>query len=337
MLMQSWYVVCPSNELTDKPLARVICNEPLVVYRQSDGAPAILQNICPHRRAPLSLGHTDGDLLRCAYHGMAFNAEGRCVHIPSQDVIPPRSHIRSFPVVERYGLIWVWMGLVEAADSSQLPALPWREDNTWNSDIVQYFYVKSEYRLMVDNLLDLSHVAFLHANSIGFDANRLENDPLEVIVDDNSVSTQRVFKNTQQAPIHKIWRELKEPIDRTQLAHWHAPSTINVLARNENEQDTVDLRADHFITPETESSHHYFVALSRNFRIEDKALSQTLDQGARVVHLEDVEIAEAQQSMRTWTADIPDMGLKADKAIFAAHRILDRLYKNEKLILSETN
>src|SRR5690606_18696081 len=119
------------------------------------------------------------------------------------------------------------------AENTELPAMPWREDPEWNTEIIQYFHVKGSHQLMNDNLLDLSHVAFLHSNSIGFDSKRLEADPLEVTVKDEYVSTQRVFKNTIQAPAHKAWRELAEPIDRTQLAEWHPPCTINILARNE--------------------------------------------------------------------------------------------------------
>lgn len=325
MLKNFWYVACSTDDLDEKPLARVICNEPVVIYRQATGHPAILRNICPHRQAPLSMGSVRGNVIRCVYHGMEFDAQGQCVHIPSQDVIPPRAHIRSFPATERYGLIWIWPGDPQLADEALLPRLPWREQSEWNSEIIQYFHVKGEARLMNDNLLDLSHVAFLHANSIGFDSNRLDDDPLQVIVDGDTVSTQRVFKNTVQAPAHKAWRELKEPIDRTQQAQWHPPGVVNVLARNENEEDCVDLRADHFITPETDCTHHYFVAMSRNFRIDDAELTRKLDEGARKVHMEDVEIAEAQQSMRPWTGSTPDMALKADKAVTAAHRIVQRL------------
>lgn len=325
MLKNYWYVACASGEVHDGPLGRIICGEPVVVFRQDDGAAAILRNVCPHRQAPLSMGSVDGKMLRCRYHGMEFNAEGRCVHIPSQEVIPPRAHIKSYLCAERYGLIWIWPGDPALAEATPLPELPWREDETWNSDIVQYFHVKSAHILMNDNLLDLSHVAFLHADSIGFDSRRLEGDPLEVTVEDAYVSTRRVFKNTIQAPAHKAWRELKEPIDRTQLAEWRPPCFINVLARNENDEAQVDLRADHFITPETGGSHHYFIAMARNFRIDDAALTRKLDEGARKVHGEDVEIAEAQQTMKAWTGGAPDMALKADKAVTAAHKILNRL------------
>ena len=329
MLKNFWYVACTSTELNDKPVGRIICNEPVVIYRQGNGQPAILKNVCPHRQAPLSMGVVQGDTLQCAYHGMAFNPMGRCVNIPSQDVIPPKSHIRSYPAQERYGLVWIFPGKPELAAQTSLPERPWRESSQWNTEVIQYFAVKAAAHLMNDNLLDLSHVAFLHASSIGFDARRLEIDPLQVEVTDNAIRTTRVFKNTSQAPAHKAWRELAGPIDRTQLAEWTAPYNVTVLVRNENDSEQVDLRADHFITPETDSSHHYYVALSRNFRVDDAALSDKLDVDTRRVHNEDVDIAQAQQTMKPWVSNEPQMALKADKAVTAANRILAALADKE--------
>ncbi|TAL75599.1 MAG: aromatic ring-hydroxylating dioxygenase subunit alpha [Burkholderiaceae bacterium] len=325
MLKNYWYVACTSEMLGAKPLGRVICNEPVVIFRQKDGTAAILRNVCPHRQAPLSMGTVHDNALRCAYHGMEFSATGQCIHIPSQDVIPPKAHVRSYPTCERYGFVWIWPGAPELATSAVPPQMPWREDKTWNASIVQYFHVKGSHMLMNDNLLDLSHVAFLHANSIGFDSSRLDNDPLEVVVEDHYIRTQRLFRNTIQAPAHKAWQPLTEPVDRTQRAEWHPPCTVNILARNENTDAQVDLRADHLITPETDETHHYYVAISRNFRIDDVDLTHKLDADARRVHMEDLEIAEAQQSMKPWTHGTPDMALKADKAVTASHRILERL------------
>ena len=325
MLKNFWYVACTSLELENHPLARIICNEPVVIFRQADTLPAALKNVCPHRQAPLSMGQVSGDTLQCVYHGITFNGKGRCVHIPSQDIIPPRAHIRSYPTQERYGLIWVFPGDPALADSTPLPHRPWRETEGWDTKVIQYFHVKANAGLMADNLLDLSHVAFLHASSIGFDPRRLEQDPLEITVENHRICSSRFFENTQQAPAHRAWQPLESPVNRTQLAEWTPPGNVSVLVRNENDSTRIDLRADHFITPETDHSHHYFVALSRNFRIDDDAFSSQLDADTRRVHLEDVAIAEAQQSMKPWTANEPPMPLKADKAVSAAHRILASL------------
>lgn len=329
MLKNHWYVACESAELVASPVGKIVCEEPIVIFRRSDGTASILRNVCPHRQAPLSMGSVKGDSLRCIYHGIEFDGAGRCVHIPSQTVIPPKAHIRSFPAVERYGFVWIWPGNPELADESLLPSLPWRDDTTWDATLIQYFHVKASHQLMSDNLLDLSHVAFLHEKSIGFDPKRLEHDPLEITIEDKMVRTSRVFKNTFQAPAHKAWRELSGEIDRVQVAEWSPPSSVRILVRNENGEEQVDLRADHLITPETETTHHYYIAISRNFRVGDEQLTSQLDRDARQVHQEDVDIAEAQQSMRRWTRGAPDMALKADRAVNASHRILAAMSEAE--------
>ena len=330
IVKNAWYVACAGKDLQERPLGRNICNEPMALFRTESGQAHALRDLCPHRKAPLSMGRVSGETLRCIYHGLAFNGAGQCTHIPSQDAIPPRACVRSFPVREQYGLIWVWPGDPALADSGLLPERPWLEDEAWDRDVVQYFNVKAAYTLMGDNLLDLSHVAFLHHPSIGFNPKLLEKDPLQTRVDEGAVSNERIFVGTTQAPAHKAWHEFPGEITRVQQSRWTPPGNVTVLVRNEDASKQVDLRADHFITPETEGTHHYFVVISRNFRIGDAALSAQLDRDTRAVHMEDVEIAEAQQRMRGLFPDVPEMGLMADKGVRAAKRILDELIAKEQ-------
>lgn len=329
ILKNHWYVACTSQELTVRPLARTVCNDPIAFFRTQSGQAHALLDLCPHRKAPLSMGHVDGESLRCVYHGMAFSGQGKCTHIPSQDIIPPRACVRSYPVQERFGLVWIWLGDPALAPDSPLPERPWMEQSDWNHDVVQHFAVKANYALMGDNLLDLSHVAFLHASSIGFNPNLLEKDPLQTRIEDDSVTNERVFVNTTQAPAHRAWHEFDGLVTRVQRSTWTPPANVTVLVRNEDEAQQVDMRADHFITPETEDSHHYFIVVSRNFKVDDQALSRQLDADTRAVHLEDVEIAEAQQRMNMRFPDVRSMALKADKAVTASHRILERLEAQE--------
>lgn len=329
ILKNHWYVACTGTELTAQPLGRTVCNDPIAFFRTESGKAHALLDLCPHRKAPLSMGRVDGESLRCVYHGMAFSGQGQCTHIPSQDIIPPRACVRSYPVQERFGLVWIWPGDPTLADASPLPERPWMEQPDWNHDVVQHFAVKANYALMGDNLLDLSHVAFLHASSIGFNPDLLEHDPLQTHVDGDAVTNERVFINTTQAPAHRAWQEFAGRVTRVQRSTWTPPANVTVLVRNEDDMQQVDMRADHFITPETENSHHYFIVVSRNFKVDDRALSRQLDADTHAVHLEDVEIAEAQQRMNTRFPDVRSMALKADKAVTASHRILARLEEQE--------
>lgn len=319
-----WYVLCSSAELGARPLGRVVCDVPMVAFRTQAGRVGIILDLCSHRRAPLSMGRVQGEHLRCVYHGMEFGTDGQCRHIPSQSVIPRMAHVQSFPAVERYGFVWVWPG-EGRADEALLPQLPWRESDGWNSGLIQYFPVKASYLYMNDNLLDLSHVAFLHESSIGFDPRLLSEDPLEIDVTEAGVVNRRCFMNVEQAPAHRDWYPFPGRVDRVQVAEWTPPGRISVLVRNSAEGMDVDLRADHLLTPETATTHHYYIALARNFRIEDEFLSERLNADALRVHQEDVDIAEAQQRMALAMPHARDLPLQADRGMQAAHRIMKRL------------
>src|SRR5688572_2143212 len=130
----AWYVCAMSDEVGRTPLGRVALKQPLVLFRKEDGTPVILEDRCVHRRLPLSLGRLIGDTLQCAYHGLRFDCDGACVHIPGQRSIPPTARVKSYPAVERYGWVYAWMGDPERADPGAIPDFPRRvDDPEWRS------------------------------------------------------------------------------------------------------------------------------------------------------------------------------------------------------------
>src|SRR5687768_10422806 len=108
-LRNTWYIAAEPQELASRPLARTILERPVVVFRTASGKVVALDDRCPHRFAPLSLGHVAGERIQCGYHGAQFDASGACVHVPGQDIVP-RVKIASYPVVEKHGYVWIWMG-----------------------------------------------------------------------------------------------------------------------------------------------------------------------------------------------------------------------------------
>lgn len=161
-----WYVVATSDEI---PHGRPICTElaerSLVLYRRgSDGGVVALDNRCAHRMAPLSEGRIEGDDLRCMYHGVRFGPDGRCNQVPGQDAIPRGFVQQRFAVVERQNWVWLWLGQPEEADLSMLPDTPGLDSSAWHIRQGQMTY-DADYRLMNDNLCDLSHVSFVHEAS----------------------------------------------------------------------------------------------------------------------------------------------------------------------------
>lgn len=162
-----WYVAAWSTELDAvKPLGRTVIGEPIALYRKADGAVVAMEDRCPHRHAPLSLGRIEGDDLKCMYHGLKFGADGVCKHVPGSTIIPPNSTARTFPVLERSSWIWVWMGDPALADPGIVPFAPGLDNPEWlmRESALDY---DANYELINDNLCDLSHLDYTHETTLG--------------------------------------------------------------------------------------------------------------------------------------------------------------------------
>jgi vanillate O-demethylase monooxygenase subunit len=152
----------------EKPQQRMLVGEPIVLWRKSDGSLVAMEDRCVHRLAPLSIGAVEGDSIRCLYHGLKFAAEGQCIEIPGQDIIPSNACVRTFPVVEKGQWVWVWMGDRTRADPARVPPVMALDDPEWifRTGMIDY---QCHYELINDNLLDLCHLTYVHAESFGAD------------------------------------------------------------------------------------------------------------------------------------------------------------------------
>jgi len=166
-LKNCWYVVAWDHEvLGDTLLTRTVLGVPLLLYRKADGTPVALDNRCPHRQAPLSMGRREGDHIRCLYHGLRFEPGGRCVEIPSQPQVPPKMCTRAYPVVAQGRWLWVWMGDAERADPARIPPTPTLKHPDWVYR-PGYMHYQADYLLICDNLLDFSHLSYVHEKTLG--------------------------------------------------------------------------------------------------------------------------------------------------------------------------
>ena len=166
-MLNCWYVASWSHDLDSGRLHTVgVAGVPLVLYRRGDGTIAALLDRCPHRFAPLSMGRLEGDTLRCMYHGIRFGSDGGCVEVPEQTATPAALQVRSFPVVERHGFVWIWPGEASLADTDVVPEVPYLEDDVGYRHKFGRIDYDANYLAVCDNLLDLSHVAFLHENTL---------------------------------------------------------------------------------------------------------------------------------------------------------------------------
>ncbi len=324
-LTNQWYAVATAAEIGRKPFARTICDRPLVLFRRADGTVAALDDRCPHRMAPLSWGEVVGDDIQCGYHGLRFDGTGACTLIPSQKSVPRGFRARAYKVVERFALVFAWIG-EDAPDESLLPDFPENDQPGWVA-LHGYHYVKADHRLLMDNLLDLTHVQFVHKTTLGGPG--MAENPLEVEAEGDRVHTRRIMRDVAPAPIHGRIRAFAGNIDRAQHSDFRPPGYIHIrlgaIPAGSNEPfDPPHHVVINSLVPETERTTHYLWSVARWMAADDDSITTWL----RDVHMtafgEDIAIIEAQQRMIDTDPRAALANLDGDKAAAAMRRILAR-------------
>lgn len=344
-LKNSWYVACTPDEIESKPLGRKICGENIAFYRGKEGKVAAVENFCPHRGAPLSLGYVEDGNLVCGYHGLVMGCDGQTVSMPGQRVrgFPC---IKAYAVVERYGFIWVWPGDKALADPALIHHLEWAESPDWAYGGGLY-HIKCDYRLMIDNLMDLTHETYVHSSSIG--QKEIDEAMPTTTVNGDEVVTARHMENIMAPPFWQLalrGNDLADdvPVDRWQICRFTPPShvmiEVGVAHAGHGGYDAPDhLKASSivvdFITPETETSHWYFWGMARKFKPNDLALTDTIREGQGKIFGEDLDMLEQQQSNLTTYPDRGLLKLNIDSGGVQSRRVLDRLLASEHQLIAK--
>ena len=331
-LKNYWYIAASADEVSRGLLTRWILDVPVLLYRTEAGEPVALENLCPHRSLPLSMGELVGDSVRCGYHGMVFGGDGKCIRIPGQDHIAPRWKVRSFPIVEKWRWLWIWMGDPAQADPAQIPDFHWNDDPDWITT-GGHFDIKCHYQLLVDNLLDLSHEAFVHRTTIGNDA--VAESPVTVTQNGDAVRVVRLMPGCPPPPLYVKLIGYEGEIDRSQDITFTPASNIVIASKyvpqGSNDPDrTLEYRVLNGITPATANSCHHFWAVPRNCAPDPK-VTEAFHEGSVRAFSEDVIVLEAQQAMIDSRGGLGEGGgiewlhSNADAGGMAARRVVDRL------------
>ena len=335
----AWYVACTPDELEARPLGRTICGESIVFYRGVERRVAALEDWCPHRGAPLSLGSVrDGELV-CGYHGLTMGNDGKVISMPGQRVrgFPA---IRRFPVEERFGYVWVWPGDAAQADAQTIPVPAWHGQQGWAFG-GGIFRIRCDYRLLVDNLMDLTHETYVHAGSIG--QKEIDEAPVATKVDGEVVVTARRMSNIQappfwQAAMRSNGLDPNAAVDRWQICRFVPPSNVLIdvgvaLSGEGGLEADPSRRASgivvDYITPETETSCWYFWGLARHFQADDAAVTEQIRENQRKIFTEDLEMLERQQLNLLAHPTRELLKLNIDGGGVQARRIIDRLVAAE--------
>jgi len=345
-LQNAWYVAGWATEIPQEGLlARRLLSQRIVFYRKANGEPAALEDKCCHRFAPLSHGRHEGDCVRCMYHGLKFDGTGRCVEVPGQDKIGPSLKVRSYPVIERDGFVWIWMGEPEKADPEEIHDAHWQNDPKWHSYIGGYIHYASNFQLIVDNLLDFSHLAYVHGQSIG-SAEFAQRRP-EVERGTSRLKIMFSIPDIARPPYLGDFSSLPERVDRSNHYEWYVKGNFfaqdSVVSpagtgdRDSMAPETARIRTIIALTPEDENNTHYFWSITHNdFQSLRSDVTTALATAVSAAFDEDRAIIDAQQQVVAESGETGMASIAADGALFQVRGMLLNLLKAESQTATDT-
>jgi phenylpropionate dioxygenase-like ring-hydroxylating dioxygenase large terminal subunit len=311
-LQNAWYVAAWETEIGDAPFARTILNEPIVLYRTRDDDIVALEDRCCHRALPLSMGQVVDKHLQCGYHGLEFDGTGACVKVPGQSKIPPGAQVRSYPVIQRWGWVWIWPGDPAKADESLLPKWTW---------------------------LDITHLTYVHASSIGNES--IVEFPVTTERFERGVKMTRLVPDRPPAPFYKKAGGFKDNVDRWLITTSELPGYIvndagsvqigaGITPGEVEEAVGVEMKVMNLPTPETETSTHYFYAHARHFKVDDPEWDEIYRTQFTAVFEEDQVILNAQQASMSRDPDAAVIDVNVDAPNNQIRKLLDDLIAAEQ-------
>lgn len=333
-----WWVIATKAEVNRQPLGRILLGQPVVLFRKEDGTVVALEDRCAHRWAPLSIGKVVGDNIVCGYHGFTYGADGRCRHIPTQTMIPPKAMVRAYPVRESGPFVWVYTGDIERIDQVLPPPdLQWCEDPAWVVASGTY-ELNANYMALKENVVDLTHFAFVHEKTFQI-MDFLQ--PPEVRVEGERVSYEIAFPDMQLPPIYAdstgIGREKRAT--RVFRGSFVSPAIQDASVEITDpspvpgQRDRFNVRVMHFTTPVSMDKTIYWWIRAQDFG-HCPGLREELQATVQSAFDEDKIVLERTQALIEADArhrNVPEVSIRADKAGVMIRRIVDQMIRRESM------
>lgn len=336
-IYNAWYPAAHSREVNRTLLARQVCDERLVFYRTLAGEPVALLNSCCHRQMPLSMGRLDGDTLVCGYHGLQYAPSGKCVRMPTQPQPHPGSGVKAYRLEERYSLVWIWIGDEASADPALIPNEFWMNDDPeWAADgsASTRKYVACDYRLLIDNLLDLTHETFLHVSTIGDEV--ILTTPAHVTENNGRVTVDRLMTDIECPPWYanmlQMARGYTGPVDRWQKTTFVPPCMVvldvgvapaGTPPEKRGELGITIIGMD-FLIPSGDRQTTYLWSLARDFLLDDHRMTAEITSAMQHVFGEDTVAVEAQQRNMDAHPDQRTVNLNVDRASMLYRKAIEQ-------------
>ena len=339
-LRNAWYIGAWDHELDKGILARTIMDEPIAFFRDSTGKAGAVEDRCCHRGAALTDGKIIETGLQCGYHGLVFDIKGKCVEIPGQNHIPPMAKIKYYPVVEKQEFIWIWMGDPALADESKIIDWPYHKGGATPlphcKDVLPF---NANYLMLVDNLMDLTHLGYVHTKTIGGNALQHVNALMETSRTENGCKFSRWMLNSNPPPTYVKAAGFKGNVDRWLQFEYVAPCLVRQysgaidVGKNAQENQNQPGFHSHIIhcsTPQTKSSSYYIWSAAHGYRTDDPKATEELYGQLVPTFIEDVNMMAHQQARIDRNPERPLVNIKADNALAHARRAFMAAYEAEQ-------
>src|SRR6266852_3289324 len=343
LLCNAWYIAAWADEVGAEPLARRICNEPIVLFRDGSNRVAALADRCYHRGAPLHMGTVVADGIQCGYHGLVFDRSRRCVAIPGQVLIPEDAGVRSYPAVENDQLVWLWMGDPAKADTAGIVDFPYHNDPGRWPNKHDVYPIRGNYMLMVDNLMDLTHLGYLHAKTVGGNPAAHVEAEMKTTRTPTGLKFTRWMRNSVPPPSYVKAAGFAGRIDRVQEFEFVAPSSVLQwtgatdagTATADPERDfRFQFRLFHGLTPETETTCFYFWSVANGYGQNESEATEQLYREIAPTFVEDRVMVEAQQARLDEFGEHGLTDIASDANRMHMRRMVERLIAAEQSSLA---
>ena len=336
--LDRWYVAGFSSELTDKPIARTFLNQKVVLFRTGEGQVAALEDRCCHRSLPLSCGTVEGGGVRCGYHGLLYAPNGQCIEIPGQERIPAKAKVKAYKVIEKNQIIWIWMPKADGGEPTvDAPDYAYHDSPKYKFGSGNYHY-NAPWQLIHDNLLDLSHLGYVHLKTIGGNAKLHMNAEMKVTSEGESVHVVRHMPNSTPPPTYKAAWPFGDKCERWQEISFHVSHLEIWTGAVEPGTDAIDdpnrggfhMRGFHGITPETETTCHYFWSMASTKHPDKPDNIEAVIQQTAFTFDEDRTVIEAQyQNLIEFGSDATWTDIHVDVGANRARRIIAKLMESQ--------
>jgi len=338
-LRNAWYVAAWSEELDSGLMGRTIMNEPIAIFRNAEGKICAVEDRCCHRGAALTAGKVVENGLQCGYHGLVYDGEGKCVEIPGQDMIPSIARIKHYPVVEKQEFIWIWMGDPKLATPETIVDWHIHDQPAKYPHRKAVMPIKANYLMMIDNLMDLTHLGYVHTKTIGGNPRIHVAAEMETVRTETGCKYIRWMLDAVPPPTYVKGAGFTGRVDRWQefeyvipgaVRQWSGALEVGRGAKENRDQEGFHLHLFHAITPETENTSFYFWSAANGYRQDDPKATEELYTEVYPTFIEDVEIMATQQARIDLDPHRPLLTIRADNALLHARRAFEEAWEREQ-------